>query len=189
MRKIVFRDNEGNYLKACFALRRQGWSYHQLAKKFGKNHTTIIFHCHKHGVSKNGYRGNKIEKYIPCILEKICPMCKVVFETKMQIKKYCSFECNKKQHNNLYKLRKTKSLSKINEVEFGLDERNERVNLGLDYRDYLLRANGGNIKKVNKILYNAKGWAIIITPHKKMKEIIAERKKANEQRFQKLETS
>ena len=142
MRKIVFRDNEGNYLKACFALRRQGWSYHQLAKKFGKNHTTIIFHCHKHGVSKNGYRGNKIEKYIPCILKKICPICKTKFETKMQHKKYCSFECKKKQHNNLYNLKHGKpSLLKINEVEFGLDERNERVNLGLDYRDYLLRAN------------------------------------------------
>jgi len=152
MRKIVFRDNELSYLKECFELRRQGWSYHQLAKKFGKNHATILFHCHKHGVSKNGYRGNKIEKYIPCILKKICPICKTKFETKMQHKKYCSFECKKKQHNNLYNLKHGKpSLLKINEVEFGLDERNERVNLGLDYRDYLLRANKGNVKKVKAL--------------------------------------
>ena len=177
MRKIVFRDNEGEYLKECFALRRQGWSYCQLAKKFGKNYSTIIFHCHKHGISKNGYRGNKIEKYVLPILEKVCPHCKKKFETRMRIKKYCSFECKKKQFNNINNnIRKTKLfLLKINKVEYGIDERGEKTNLGLDYRDYLLRANGGDVKKVRKILNDAKGWATI-----------AERRKVNKRRLQKL---
>jgi len=152
MRKIVFRDNELLYLKECFELRRHGWTYHQLAKKFDKDPSTITGHCMKHGVLKNSYRFDKIEKYIFPVIEKICPICKTKFETKMQHKKYCSFECKKKQHNNLYNLKHGKpSLLKINEVEFGLDERNERVNLGLDYRDYLLRANKGNVKKVKAL--------------------------------------
>ena len=178
------RDNDGTYLKECFELRRQGWSYSQLAKKFGKNHSTILYHCLRNGVYKNGYRGNKIDKYILPVLEKTCPACHTKFETKVQIKKYCSPLCKTKQYQNANKSRP----QKIGEVAYGLDERNEKVNLGLSYKDYLLRANGGNTKKVNKILRNANKCATIYLPKRTKTEYKKERDLATEKRLHGLKT-
>ena len=38
-------------LEEMFELRRAGWSYSALGRKYGKDHTTILFHCEKHNVA------------------------------------------------------------------------------------------------------------------------------------------
>ena len=42
-----------DYLPEMFELRKKGWSYLQLGKKFNKDHTIILAHCKKYGVCKN----------------------------------------------------------------------------------------------------------------------------------------
>lgn len=185
---VLNRDEKcAEYLPKLFALRKKGYSFPALAKIFRKNHATLLYHCHREGIYPDGYRGEIIKKYISPTLEKICPVCQKKFETKMLVKKYCSVDCKEKQYKNTIKLRPPKRYKDI-KVTFGLDERGEKTNLGLDYKSYLLRQFKGNQKKVKKTLNLAKGWGTIETPRRPMKEIIAERKKAAEQRLSKLKT-
>lgn len=37
-------------IEEMFSLRRAGWSYSALGRKYGKDHTTIMYHCNEHGV-------------------------------------------------------------------------------------------------------------------------------------------
>ena len=50
--KKVFLNDEKK-LQEMFKLREKGWSYNALAKKYGCNHTSILYRCQKNSIFNN----------------------------------------------------------------------------------------------------------------------------------------
>src|SRR3990167_10071097 len=56
--KKLFLDEEK--LQEMFKLRKGGWSYNALAKKYRCDHTSIIYQCQKNGVFNNNIQITRI---------------------------------------------------------------------------------------------------------------------------------
>lgn len=46
-------------LAEMLELRKLGWSHNMLAERYGKDRTTIIYHCNKHGIDRGSLVKNK----------------------------------------------------------------------------------------------------------------------------------
>lgn len=57
MKKVLTTKNK-QLLEEMLQLRRDGWSYRKLAKKYGLDHTSIMYHCHKYLTKKECSRSN-----------------------------------------------------------------------------------------------------------------------------------
>src|SRR3990167_3640159 len=57
-KKLFLEDEEK--LQEMLKLRKSGWSYHTLAKKYGCDHSSIIYQCQKNGVFNNNIQTTRI---------------------------------------------------------------------------------------------------------------------------------
>ena len=57
-KKLFLEDEEK--LQEMLELRKSGWSYHALAKKYGCDHSSIIYQCQKNGVFNNNIQTTRI---------------------------------------------------------------------------------------------------------------------------------
>src|SRR3990167_2647226 len=57
--KKLFLEEEGK-LQEMLELRKGGWSYNALAKKYGCDHSSIIYQCQKNGVFNNNIQTTRI---------------------------------------------------------------------------------------------------------------------------------
>lgn len=86
MRKEISRMNYD--LEEMLELRRQGWTTPALGARYGKDHTTILHHCRKHGVEPPARSGAATKQVIPGI----CAHCEKEIENHRR-KKFCSRDC------------------------------------------------------------------------------------------------
>lgn len=64
MERIANRPNVLFDIEEMFELRRQGWTLHQLASKYHRDHSTILYHCHRYEVYPHGVKSFKFVKKV-----------------------------------------------------------------------------------------------------------------------------
>lgn len=145
-------------LEEMFELRRKGWSYKSLGKKYGRDHSTIVHHCLKNEVYPEArvipnrpftYFKKKQKKVFkernPAIAEKskkpttlVCDVCLVHFTGHGKSKR-CSYICRQK-HKKISN-RKFRPEEVVEGMMGKYDALiSERPEKNLSYEDYLDKA-------------------------------------------------
>ena len=126
----IFRDRQK--LQEMFSLRQQGWSLTQLGVKFGVDHTSILYLCHKYKVLP----GIKVERKIPTF-ERKCLKCGKPVNAIAN--KFCSQKCY------------SQFCASKNEVLNEEIVEGEKINSGKDYMDYVREENRKKAERFRKL--------------------------------------
>lgn len=139
--KKVFADI--NKLQELLTLREKGWSYPKLADKFGVDHTSVMYHCVRHGIkSRNpNYRPTRLSEETQAkalaMRKKGVPV-RVIAEELKETSSILTHLFTRKEAPAV-KIQGTPVYHRKPKTEKGWyeDFDGERINSGKMYRDYI----------------------------------------------------